>query len=255
MSVLSATAREPARALDSFDSSPSKTADHFEYFAWLFQCDSRNRGIIAQGLDEAALLWKAVKASSGSILEIGRKRAGSTVLLAAAGKGRLVYSLDLRLRPNDRCKEYLETRGGVELRVANSRHTLPEVEIGFLFVDGDHSFEGVLADVLAHWNSLRDTDGRAGLAAFHDALPNENYKWRDSDRKLNRFWIRLKNALRSKRKPEIAPDYAEGVNRVCQHLLDREVAERWGAASSMLVLRKIRDLPDDFAESLKSKTG
>jgi hypothetical protein len=243
---------EPERSSGSFDSTTA-TADHFEYFAWLFQCDSRNRGIIAQGLDEAALLWRAVKASSGNILEIGRKRAGSTVLLAAAGKGRLVYSIDLRLRPNDRCKEYLESRGGVELRVADSRNALPEVAIGFLFIDGDHSFEGVLADVMAHWNSLRDTNGRPGLAAFHDALPNENYKWRDSDRKLNRFWIRLKNRLRSTRKAEIAPDYAEGVNRVCHHLVDRGVAERWGAASSMLVLRKIKDLPDDFAESVAVK--
>jgi hypothetical protein len=226
------------------------TAHHFEYFAWLFQCDSRNRGIIAQGFDEAALLWRAVRASSGNILEIGRKRAGSTVLLAAAGKGRLVYSLDLRLRPNERCKEYLERRGGVELRVANSRDALPEITIGFLFVDGDHSFDGVLADVMAHWNALRDTDGRPGLAAFHDALPNDNYKWRDSDRKLNRFWIRLKNRLRPIQKEEIAPDYSEGVNRVCQHLIDRGVAERWAAASSMLVLRKITDLPADFAESL-----
>jgi len=240
---------ESARSLGSFES-PTTTADHFEYLAWLFQCDSRNRGIIAQGLDEAALLWRAVRASSGNILEIGRKRAGSTVLLAAAGQGRLVYSLDLRLRPNDRCKEYLESRGGVELRVANSRNALPEVAIGFLFIDGDHSFEGVLADVMAHWSSLRDTNGRPGLATFHDALPNENYKWRDSDRKLNRFWIRLKNTLRSTRKAEIAPDYAEGVNRVCQHLVDRGLAERWAAASSMLVLRKMRDLPDDFAESL-----
>ena len=243
---------EPEQSLGSTNSTTT-SPEHFEYFAWLFQCDSRNRGIIAQGLDEAALLWKAVKASAGNILEIGRKRAGSTVLLAAAGKGRSVYSLDLRLRPNPRCKEYLETRGGVELRVANSREALPGIAFGFLFIDGDHSFEGVLADVLAHWNSLHDIDGRPGLAAFHDALANDNYKWRDSDRKLNRFWIRLKNRLRAAQKPEIAQDYAEGVNQVCQHLIDRGAAQHWASASSMLVLRKITDLPDDFSQSAMSR--
>lgn len=245
---------EPERSLENLPS-PTTAADQFENFAWLFRCDSRNRGIIAEGFDEAALLWRAVKATAGNILEIGRKRAGSTVLLAAAGKGRLVYSLDLRLRPNERCKEFLEQRGGVELRVANSREKLPGMTIGFLFVDGDHSFEGVLADVMAHWDSLHETDGRPGLAAFHDALPNENYKWRDADRKLNRFWIRLKNALRSNRKPEIAPDYAEGVNRVCRHLVDRGVAQQWAAASSMLVLRKIGDLPVDFVQSMERQSN
>ena len=76
----------------------SAGGESFEDLAWLFRCDSRNRGIIAQGFDEAAMLWKATRATAGDILEIGRKRAGSTVLLAAASPGRLIYSLDLRLR-------------------------------------------------------------------------------------------------------------------------------------------------------------
>jgi hypothetical protein len=120
------------------------------------------------------------------------------------------------------------------------------MKCGFLFIDGDHSFEGVLADVVAHWNALEDTDGKPGLAAFHDALPNENFKWRDADRSLHRFWIRLKNKFRIRQKAEIAPDYEVGVNHVCQKLLNEGVAERWGAASSVLVLRKLGNLPADF---------
>ena len=139
----------------------------------------------------------------------------------------------------------------MDLRVADSRESLPGLAIGFLFVDGDHSFKGVLADVLAHWNSLQDTNGRPALAAFHDAVPNDNYKWRDSRRRLNQVWIHIKNRLRTKQKAVIAPDYAEGVGRVCQHLLDRGVAEHWAAASSMLVLRKVGALPGDFGESVR----
>src|SRR4029077_6807127 len=107
-------------------------------------CDSRNRGIIAQDFDEAALLWKATRATAGNILEIGRKRAGSTVLLTAASPGRTVISIDLRLRPHPRCKEYLESPGNrerVQLRVANSRDPLPGERYGLLFIDGDHRFE------------------------------------------------------------------------------------------------------------------
>src|SRR6266702_1597769 len=80
----------------------------FEDLTWLFMCDSRNRGIIRQGFDEAALLWKAVKATAGDILEIGRNRAGSTVLLAAAaGRDRQIYSIDNRSNEDRACKNYL----------------------------------------------------------------------------------------------------------------------------------------------------
>ena len=227
-------------------------SENFEDLAWLFRCDSRNRGIIAQGFDEAALLWKATRATAGDILEIGRKRAGSTVLLAAASPGRMIYSLDLRLRPNALCKEYLERPGHrerVQLRVANSRESLPGMHYGLLFIDGDHSFEGVLADVIAHWNALKEVDGRAGLAVFHDAVPNKNYEWRDADRRFKRSWIRFKNRFRSEKKPEIAPDYAVGVNRVCDRLVGEGLAERWGSAGSMLVLKKRADLPSRFEAS------
>jgi hypothetical protein len=225
--------------------------ENFEDLAWLFQCDSRNRGIIAQGFDEAALLWKAVKATAGDILEIGRKRAGSTVVLAAAGPGRKVVSLDLRLRPHRMCKAFFdrpENRDRIHLEVANSRVPLPGSNFGLLFIDGDHSFEGVLADVMAHWNSLHETNGRAGLGVFHDALPNDNFAWRDEGRRVKRFWTRVKNKFRSQKKPEVAQDYSIGVNRVCEKLVAAGLAERWGAASSVLVLRKIGDLPANFLE-------
>ena len=226
-----------------------ETGDNFEDLVWLFCCDSRNRAIIRQGFDEAGLLWKAVKATSGNILEIGRNHAGSTVLLAAASPGRTVYSIDINPKHHRRCDDYfdrLEIRERVRLLVIDSRKTLPDVNYGFLFIDGDHSFQGVLADVIAHWNGLRASDGKPALAAFHDALPNDNFKWRDSGRRFNRFWIRLKNKFRTRQKSEIALDYEVGVNRVCQKLIDEGLAERWGAASSVLVLKKLADLPSDF---------
>ena len=224
---------------------------NFEDLAWLFTCDSRNRGLIRQGFDEAALLWKAVKATTGNILEIGRNFAGSTVLLAAADADREIYSIDNRSREDNACKNYLakpENKQRVHLLVTDSRKTLPDVSFGLLFIDGDHSFEGVLADVVAHWNSLKLGDGTIALAAFHDALPNENFKWRDADRRFNRFWTRLKNKLRSRQKAEIAPDYSPGVFRVCEELVRQGAATKWRSAGSMLVLQKLTDLPPGFAK-------
>lgn len=223
--------------------------EHFEDLAWLFHCDSRNRGIIRQGFDEAALLWKAVKETSGNILEIGRNKAGSTVLLAAAGSERTIYSIDIRLKNNPRCDDYLKSpqnKDRVRVVVGDSRQPLAGVSYGFLFIDGDHSFEGVLADVMAHWNALGNVEGKPGLAAFHDAWPNDNFKWRDEERRVKRFWTRLKNKFRSRQKPEVAQDYSVGVNRVCRALVEQGLAEQWGTAGSMQVLRKQADLPADF---------
>ena len=223
------------------------TTAGFEDLAWLFTCDSRNRGLIRQGFDEAALLWKAVRSTSGNILEIGRNLAGSTVLLAAASElDREIYSIDNRSNEQRACKEYLaraENQGRVHLLVADSRAPLPILKFGLILIDGDHSFEGVLSDVVAHWNSA----DKAALLAFHDALPNDNFKWRDEGRRWKRFWIRSKNKFRKEQKPEIGPAYEPGVLKVCDELIRQGLATKWRSASSMLVVRKLANLPPDFA--------
>ena len=227
-------------------------SEGFEDLAWIFTCDSRNRGLIRQGFDEAALLWKAVKATSRNILEIGRNLAGSTVLLAAAaGPDREIYSIDNRSNEDRACKDYLarapnEVR--VHLLVADSRVPLLNLRFGFLFIDGDHTFDGVLADVVAHWNALQSSDEYPALVAFHDALPNDNFKWRDADRRLKRLWIRVKNKFRKRQKPEVAPDYEPGVLKVCDELIRHGLAAKWRSAGSMLVMKKLADLPRNFSE-------
>ena len=230
----------------------------FEELAWLFTCDSRNRGLIRQGFDEAALLWKAVKATSGNIVEIGRNFAGSTVLLAVASPAREIYSIDNRPNEDTACKSFLarpENKERVHLLIADSRKTLPDLSCGLLFIDGDHSFEGVLKDVMAHWNSLQPHSGNVALAAFHDAVPNENFKWRDAERQLHRVWTRLKNKFRKRQKPEVAPDYEPGVKRVCEELVQQGAATKWRSAGSMLVLKKLTDLPPDFAQLATQSTS
>lgn len=227
---------------------------NFEDLVWLFQCDSRNRGIIRQGFDEAALLWKAVKATEGNILEIGRNHAGSTTLLAAAAGGREVYSIDLAPRHDPACEEFLtggDNSRRVHLLVADSREPLPNARFGFVFIDGDHSFEGVVADVIAHWLAL-DVNG---LAAFHDALPNGSFLWREKDRRFHHWWVRTKNRFRGRQKEVMARDYEPGVFCVCQQLIESGVAVEWGRASSMWVLRKSRELPPDFVERCRERLG
>jgi len=237
---------------ESMEESTRSVSEGFEDLAWIFTCDSRNRGLIRQGFDEAAVLWKAVRATSGNILEIGRNYAGSTVLLAAAAApDREIYSIDNRSHENGACKNYLarpEYKLRVHLLIADSRVPLANLRFGFLFIDGDHTFEGVLADVVAHWNALQSTGEHPALVAFHDALTNDNFKWRDADRRLNRLWIRVKNKFRKRQKPEIAPDYEPGVLKVCDELIHQGLAAKWRSAGSMLVMRKLADLPRNFPE-------
>jgi Methyltransferase domain len=148
------------------------------------------------------------------------------------------------------CKDYLarpEHKARVHLLVADSHVPLPNLRFGFLFIDGDHTFEGVLADVVAHWNALQASDEKPALVAFHDGLPNQNFKWRDADRNLNRLWIPLKNKFRKRQKPEIAPDYEPGVLKVCDELIHQGLAAKWRSASSMLVMEKLAELPRNFS--------
>lgn len=57
-------------------------------------------------------------------------------------------------------------------------------EIDFLFIDGDHTYEGVSADYMAYTSFVRS----GGLIAFHDILPHPQVpRCRVSD-----FWAELK---------------------------------------------------------------
>jgi hypothetical protein len=81
-----------------------------------------------------------------------------------------------------------------------------------MFIDGDHSYEGVCHDIATFWNSLKSFDGKPPLAAFHDAADNP-------------------------------VTFVEPVKRACDELIgERGVArivESWG---SMLVLEKLGDI-------------
>src|SRR5437899_11011022 len=160
------------------------TTEGFEDQSWFFTYYCRNLCLVRKRLDESAVLWKAVKATSGNMLEIGRNLAGSTVLLAAAAApDREIYSIDNRSHEDRACKDYLAraaNKGRVHLLVADSRVPIPNLRFGFLFIDGDHTFEGVLGDVVAHWNALQSSGEKPAVVAFHDALPNDIFYWLDA---------------------------------------------------------------------------
>ncbi len=223
-----------------------KTPAGFHDLAFLFSCDNRNRGILRMNFDEAALLWRAACATSGDLLEIGRRHGGSTVLLALATQDRKITSIDFAPDHAASVQAFFERPGvspRLELLVADSRKTLDGRRFGFLFIDGDHSFDGVLSDVEAHWNSLQG-DSRL-LCVFHDAIPNvgrhpgpegmkaiaEASKARTDDFRLTNHFI--------------------GIEFTCHALVAHGYAHRVESAGSLLVLEKCADLPRGFSADVR----
>ena len=198
----------------------------FEDAAWLFTSHASNRGLVRQDFNEAALLWKATRSSCGPILEIGRRHGGSTVLLLMAGGDRHVTSIDIDPRHLPASDEYFqrpEAAARLTLLTGNSRAPVAG-SFGFMFIDGDHTYEGVKADVIAQWDSLRSFEGIEPTAVFHDAAPNAQGHNGESS-------------------------HHEGVKTLCSELVLCGAAEIIDSAGSSLWLRKLAHLPLTFRGS------
>ena len=158
-----------------------QTLDGFEDLAFLFSSNQLNHGIASLQLDEAAHLYSVVRRlGRATIAEIGRFKGGSTLIIAAAmAPGSELYSYDVHA-PLDapytgadldrELREALarfELDGAVHLLVTDSRTAeLPARPCDLLFIDGDHSYEGVLAD----WRHWRGHVAAGGHVLFHDAV-------------------------------------------------------------------------------------
>jgi len=141
----------------------------------LFTCHAATRGFVQLDLDEGAHLYRlALEAAKRSpaprVLEIGRAKGGSTLIMAAGiGQAGKVISADLT-PPDDAYLRNLLSKAGladrVELLVGDSRKMpLPEGLFDLVFIDGDHEYEGVKAD----WGRVKKLARAGADALFHDA--------------------------------------------------------------------------------------
>ena len=128
----------------------------------------QTRNIIRLDMNEAGLLYKYAKQQwktlpqdevGNVILEIGRYWAGSLVLLAVATHNTDVKIVSVDVvegchdpDADDWLNDYSE-KERIDIRVDNS-HAMKNFPISLLFVDGDHSYEGVKKDFIHHWNYL-----------------------------------------------------------------------------------------------------
>jgi predicted O-methyltransferase YrrM len=158
----------------------------FEDLAFLFTSSQLNHGVASLRFDEAALLFRLVRQlDARRVVELGRYKGGSTVVMSAAmnAAGTLV-SYDLHVPqpggiPGAQLDAELADALGrlglaerVELRVGDSRTVeLPQPGLDLLFVDGDHSYEGSTAD-LRRWTPLLRPGGHV---VAHDAVDAGGY--------------------------------------------------------------------------------
>ena len=142
----------------------------FVELLWLFNSLRETRNIIRLDLHEAGLLYKYAEKTwieprklfhhtgrGNTILEIGRYWGGSTVLLAMATHNSDVKIVSVDVVEgchdpdvDDWLNEYDE-KERIDIRVDNS-HAMENIPISLLFVDGDHSYEGIRKDFIHHWN-------------------------------------------------------------------------------------------------------
>jgi predicted O-methyltransferase YrrM len=163
-----------------------ESVEGFEDLAFLFTSSQLNHGVASLRFDEAALLYGLVRRLDAQrIVEIGRFKGGSTVVMASAmAPSAHLLSLDLHVpqpggvdgaRLDAELADALARLGladRVDLRIADSRAVdLPEPGFDVLFVDGDHSYEGSSAD-FARWAPLLRPGGH--LVA-HDAVDAGGY--------------------------------------------------------------------------------
>ena len=163
----------------------------FVQLLWLFNSPRETRNIIRLDLHEAGLLYKYARLwrdDNDTILEIGRYWAGSTALLALATHGSNVKIVSVDVVEgchdpdvDDWLNEY-EEKERIDIRVDNS-WAMENLPLSMLFVDGDHSYEGVKRDFTHHWNYLNGpclahdyTDPTCeGVTKFIDEWIEEGY--------------------------------------------------------------------------------
>ena len=167
---------------------PVKMSLEFEHLSGLFASTSLDHAVIAMPIRQAAYLFGLIRQMKAqTVVEIGRYKGGSTLTIAAAmkGEGRF-WSID-NGEKEDRIFGYKSSRSfdqqisdicsrlglRVNLLVGDS-YTI-EIETGevdVVFIDGDHSYEGVKNDFERFGRRVRV----GGALLFDDVFKDEIFE-------------------------------------------------------------------------------
>ncbi len=129
---------------------------------------------------ETECLYKFAGTAKKGIVEIGRLKGGSTLLFSMSNPKTRVISIDISPQ-NDENLKYIFSKlscgENVELLTGDSIEVYKDIvrigfEYDFIFIDGDHTYEGCLKDLNTWFPSLEP----GGIIAIHDTYMNPVYE-------------------------------------------------------------------------------
>lgn len=178
----------------------------FEDCDWLFACHQANRGIARLDFDEAAFLFRLVRSfKAPRIIEVGRFRGGSTILMGTAGDdGTRITSIDIAPKNDALLRSVLEKAGiahKIDLVVNDANKVpAPADTYDIVFIDGDHTYQGIKKDY-EHWKKSVKPGGHI---LFHDAGEGRELATAREDPKRLMREIAQKDGALWQRQPDVA---------------------------------------------------
>lgn len=119
---------------------------------------------------EATYIYNVARMAKVGIVEIGRFYGGSTLLLAAAcNKDIKIHSLDIDPQDDEKLVSYARdlelTNINLYLHDSTDIEASKYIEYDVVFIDGDHTYNGVYKDMEAWYPRLK----KGGHMIFHDS--------------------------------------------------------------------------------------
>jgi hypothetical protein len=146
--------------------------------AWQLAGEGITRGALQKQFELASFLVHVTRAKPKAVVEIGVARGATTRLLARlAAPDATIIGIDVNPPPwqGDEPprlpgQHFIHIQGNSHeaTTLERARKALPGETIDLLFIDGDHSYEGVKRDYELYSPLVRP----AGLIAFHDINPD-----------------------------------------------------------------------------------
>lgn len=138
--------------------------------------------------------------------EIGTHRGGTNLLISQALPGvRIMVGIDLYVQQKykllyfchpDRTLHYINGSSHATRHMNRVARALGDNQLDFLFIDGDHTYEGVRRDFLNYRTLVRE----GGIIAFHDIVPDHRTRYgKDAPSwsgNVPIFWQKLKTVFR-----------------------------------------------------------
>lgn len=146
------------------------------------------------------LAEKIARRDPDTVVEIGTSRGGTLYVLSRYLDVDTIVSVDLHPYYLDRAKLFVEFVGDADFHALHRNSHDPETEaavrervgeegVDFLFIDGDHTYEGVKTD----FELYAPLVSSGGIIAFHDII---DQPWTlDSD--VSKFWSEIKSEYES----------------------------------------------------------